>query len=171
MAETRLSGTLIRTGTNIGPVNQLSIGNVTTPSGSLHVGGTTVLQQILEKNTVSATAATGTINFDVLTQGVLYYTTNSSGNWTVNFRGDGTTTLNNIMYIGQSLSVAFLVTNGSPAFYATVHQIDGNVISPKWQGASPPTAGSTNSIDVYSYAIIKTANATFTVLASVVPFA
>lgn len=171
MAETRLSGTLIRTGTNIGPVNKLSIGDVTTPSGSLHVGGTTVLQQILEKNTISATAATGTVNFNVLSQGVLYYTTNSSGNWTLNFRGDASTTLNSIMYIGQSLSVAFLVTNGSPAFYATAHTIDGSAVTPKWQGGSGPGAGNVNSIDVYSYVIIKTANATFTVLASVVPFA
>ena len=46
-----------------------------------------------ENCTVSATAATGTINFDTVTQGVLYYTSNASANWTVNFRGDGTTTI------------------------------------------------------------------------------
>jgi hypothetical protein len=170
VAETRLSGALIRTGTNIGPVNKLSVGDVTTPSGSLHVGGTTVLQQILEKNTIAATAATGTINFNVLSQGVLYYTTNSSGNWTLNFTGDISTTLNDIMYIGQSLSLAFLVTNGSPAFYVTSHTIDGASVTPKWQGGAVPSAGNTNCIDVYSYVIIKTANATFTVLASVIPF-
>lgn len=171
MAETRLSGTLIRTGTNIGPVNKLSVGDVTTPSGSLHVGGTTVLQQILEKNTISATSATGTINFDVLTQGVLYYTLNASANWTLNFRGNVTTTLNSMMYIGQSLTVAFLVTTGTPAYYATAHTIDGISVTPKWQGGFAPTYGNPNSIDVYSFTIIKTANTTFTVLAALVPFA
>ena len=44
-----------------------------------------------EAVTVSATAATGTINFDVTTQSVLYYTSNSSANWTLNFRASSGT--------------------------------------------------------------------------------
>lgn len=170
MGVTRVTGTLIRTGSAVGPLSTLSVGTVTTPSGSLHVAGTTVLQQVLEKNSISATVATGTINYDVLTQAVMYYTANASGNWTLNFRGSGTTTLNNVMYIGQNLTIVFLVTNGSPAYYATAHTIDGSAVTPKWQGGVAPTAGAANSIDVYTYSIIKTANATFTVLASKVNF-
>ncbi len=165
MAETKLSGTLLRQ-----PISTLTIGNVTTASGSLHVGGTTVLQQILEKNTVNAVAATGTVNYDVLNQGVLYYTTNASGNWTLNFRGDSTTTLNSVMYIGQSLSLAFLVTTGTPAYYANAHTIDGSAVTVKWSGGSAPSSGQTNAIEAYSYSILKTADATFTVLASKISF-
>lgn len=166
MAETKLSGTLLRQ-----PITTLSIGNVETPSGSLHVGGTSVLQQILEKNNTTNTAASGSINFDVLNQGVTYYTANATANWTLNFRGNSTTALNDIMYIGQSLSLAFLATNGSPAYYATAHSIDGVVVSPKWSGGSPPGSGTTNAVEAYSYSIFKTANATFTVLATKIAFA
>jgi len=126
---------------------------------------------ILETATVSATAATGTINYDVTTQSVLYYTTNASGNFTVNFRGSSGTSLNTIMATGESLSATFLVTNGSTAYYNSAVQVDGSSITPKWQGGSAPTSGNASSVDSYTYVIIKTGSATFTVLASVTKFA
>lgn len=137
-----------------------------TISGSLSVNGTSTFQQILEKNQTTGSAATGSINFDVLDQGVIYYTGNATANWLLNFRGNSTTTLNSIMYIGQSLSLAFVATNGSPAYYAVSHSIDGVTVTPKWSGGSAPTDGTTNSVEAYSYSIFKTADATFTVLAS-----
>jgi len=126
---------------------------------------------ILETATVSATAATGTIAYDVTTQSVLYYTTNASGNFTVNFRGSSGTTLNTIMATGESLSATFLVTNGATAYYNSAVQVDGSSVTPKWQGGTAPTSGNASSIDSYTYVIIKTASATFTVLASVTKFA
>ena len=126
---------------------------------------------ILETVTVSATAATGTVNYDVTTQSVLYYTTNASGNFTVNFRGSSGTSLNTVMATGESISVTFLVTNGSTAYYNSVVQVDGSSVTPKWQGGSAPTSGNASSIDSYTYVIIKTGSATFTVLASVTKFA
>ena len=129
------------------------------------------LQQTKEKITISATAATGTINFDALTQAVLYYTTNASANWTVNVRADGSNTLNSIMSIGESLTVVFLVTQGATAYYNSAFQVDGSSVTPKWQGVSAPTEGTASSVDAYTYSIIKTADATFTVLASLVDFA
>jgi hypothetical protein len=126
---------------------------------------------ILEVATISATAATGTINYDVTTQSVLYYTTDASGNFTVNFRGSSGTSLNTIMAIGESLSATFLVTNGATARYNSAVTIDGNSVTPKWQGGSAPTSGNASSIDVYTYVIFKTGSATFTVLASVTKFA
>jgi len=126
---------------------------------------------ILETATISATAATGTINYDVTTQSVLYYTTNASGNFTVNFRGSSGTSLNTIMATGESLSATFLVTNGSTAYYNSAVTIDGSSVTPKWQGGSAPTSGNASSIDSYTYVIIKTGSATFTVLASVTKFA
>jgi hypothetical protein len=126
---------------------------------------------ILEVATVSATAATGTINYDVTTQSVLYYTTNASGNFTVNFRGSSGTTLNTIMATGESLSATFLVTNGATAYYNSAVQVDGSSVTPKWQGGTAPTSGNASSIDSYTYVIIKTGSAAFTVLASVTKFA
>jgi hypothetical protein len=126
---------------------------------------------MLETATVSATAATGTINFDNTTQSVLYYTTNASGNFTVNFRGSSGTSLNTVMATGESLSATFLVTNGSTAYYNSAVTIDGNSVTPKWQGGSAPTSGNASSVDSYTYVIIKTGSAAFTVLASQTKFA
>ena len=55
-----------------------------------------------ETTTVSATAATGTVNYDVITQGVLYYTSTAAANWTVNFRGNSGTSLNTLMAVGET---------------------------------------------------------------------
>ena len=115
--------------------------------------------------TLSATAATGTIAFDFITQGILYYTTNATANFTLNFRGDGTTTLNSLMSVGDSISAVFLNTNGATAYYASAFQIDGSAVTPKWSGGTAPAAGNASAIDSYSFTIIKTANAVFTVLA------
>lgn len=126
-----------------------------------------------EAVTVSATAATGTINYDVTTQSVLYYTSNAGGNWTLNLRASSGTSLNTALGVGESVTVAFLVTQGATPYYNSSVQVDGTTsgVTTKWQGGSAPSAGNANSIDVYTYTVIKTANATFTVLASVTKFA
>jgi hypothetical protein len=126
---------------------------------------------ILEVATVSATAATGTIAYDVTTQSVLYYTSNASGNFTVNFRGSSGTSLNTLMATGESLSVTFLVTNAATAYYNSAVQVDGSSVTPKWQGGTAPTSGNASSIDSYTYVIIKTGSAAFTVLATQTKFA
>jgi hypothetical protein len=126
---------------------------------------------IVETATVSATAATGTIAYDITTQSVLYYTTNASANWTVNFRGSVGTSLDTIMATGESISVSFLVTQGATAYYNSAVQVDGSSVTPKWQGGTAPTSGNASSIDSYTYVIIKTGTATFTVLAAQTKFA
>jgi len=176
-----LSGTLTTTNGGTGATSlagaNIPVTNVAnTFTGLQTFAGTTSnadvkTSNILETATVSATAATGTINYDVTTQSVLYYTTNASGNFTVNFRGSSGTTLNTIMATGESLSVTFLVTNGSTAYYNSAVQVDGSSVTPKWQGGSAPTSGNASSIDSYTYVIIKVGSASFTVLASVTKFA
>jgi hypothetical protein len=116
-----------------------------------------------ERTTVSATAATGTVNFDASTQGVLYYTTNASANWTLNVRGTSGATLNSILATGDAITVSFLVTNGSTAYYQTAFQIDGSAVTPKYSGGTAPASGNASSVDVYTYTILKTASATYTV--------
>lgn len=124
-----------------------------------------------ERTTISATAATGTINYNAITQGVLYYTTNASGNWTLNVRGDGSTTLNSALTTGDAITIAFLVTQGATAYYASAFTIDGTSVTPKWQGGTAPTAGNASSVDSYVYTIVKTGSAAFTVFASQTKFA
>lgn len=127
---------------------------------------------ILENPTISATAATGTINYDLLTnKSVTYYTSNASANWTLNIRGNSSTTLDSLMAVGQSLTIAFLVTQGSTAYYQSGLQIDGTSVTPKWQGGVAPTFGNASGVDSYSITIMKTASATFTVFESQTRFA
>jgi len=129
------------------------------------------IQQLAEKITNSATAATGTVNYDVITQAVLNYTTDASGNWTLNIRGDGSNSLDSIMDTGESITIAHIVKQGGTAYYNSAVQIDGSGVTPEWQGGSAPTSGNTNSLDVYTYTVIKTGAATFTVLAAQTQFA
>ena len=128
------------------------------------------LPNVGEVATISATAATGTINYDMGTQSVLYYTSNASANWTVNFRWSSTVSANTAMSTGQSVTVAFLVTQGSTAYYNNVVQVDGTSVTPKYQGGTAWSAGNASGIDVYQYTIIKTASATYTVLASLTQY-
>lgn len=123
-----------------------------------------------ETITVSATSASGLTNFDCLTQGVLYYSASATGNFTLNFRGNSTTTLNSVLSVGQSITCSFLNTSGATAYYPNAFQIDGASVTPKWTGGTAPSSGNASSIDAYTFTIIKTANATFTVLAGAVQF-
>lgn len=129
-----------------------------------------VFTNAAEVVTVSATAATGTINYDVTTQSVLYYTTSASANWTVNFRASSGTSLNTAMSTGQSLTVVFLVSQGATAYYNNAVTIDGNSVTPKYQGGTAWSSGNASGVDAYSYTIVKTGSATFTVFASQTQF-
>jgi len=144
-----------------------------TPKG---IGRTTLngmgkIQALTEKVTTSATASTGTINYDVITQAVLNYTTDATGDFTINLRGDGSNSLDAIMDTGEAQTVAFLSAQGGTAYYNATVQVDGVTVTPVWQGGSAPTGGNANSTDVYTYTAIKTAASTFTVLASQTQFA
>ena len=156
-------------------ISQGYLKSATASSTYAPLTGATLTRPILvsekEQMTISATAATGTVNVDIVTSAVKYYTSNASANWTFNFRGDGSTTLNSLMSVNESLTVAFLVTQGSTAYYANAFQVDGVSVTPKWNGGTAPSAGNASSIDSYTFTIIKTASATFTVLANVSKFA
>jgi hypothetical protein len=161
---TGVTGTLAVTNGGTGVTSSTGSGSVVLSNYPEFIG-------IKEKTTVSATAATGTINYDALTQSVLYYTSNASGNWTLNIRGNSGTSLDASMSTGQAITVVFAVTNGSTPYRQTGFQIDGNAVTPKWQGGSAPSAGNASSIDVYSVTVVKTGSATFTVFEAQTRFA
>ena len=120
--------------------------------------------------TVSGSGVPSTVDYDITTQSVLYYTGTASADWTVNFRASSGTTLNAALAVGRSVTVALLATQGATPKYNTIIQVDGNTIVPKYQGGVAWTAGYALGIDAYVYTIIKTASATFTVLASQTQF-
>jgi hypothetical protein len=134
---------------------------LTSPTSNTATINNPVIKSPEERYTISATAATGTVAFDTQTQGVLYYTSNASANFTLNF-----TNVNANLATGDSISCVFLVTNGSTAYYPTAFQVDSVAVTPKWSGGVAPSAGNASAIDSYSFTIIKTASTpTYTVLA------
>jgi hypothetical protein len=152
-----------------------ALGNAQTWTGTQTFNGSsstfaTVLLNAVETTTVSATAATGTINYYINSQSVLYYTSNASANWTLNIAFSSGTSLNTAMATGQAVTLVFLVMQGSTAYYNSAVTIDGTSVTPYWQGGTAPTKGNASGIDVYTYTVIKTASATYTVLASQTQF-
>jgi hypothetical protein len=140
--------------------------------------GTTATASIKTNNidelaSIVAGAPAATQTFYVNTGAVQYYTSNAANNWTVNFAFSSGTSLNTAMAVGDSISVTMLTTQGSTAYYNSAVQVDGTTsgVTTKWQGGTAPTSGNASSIDCYTYVLIKTASATYTVLASVTKFA
>lgn len=147
---------------------------ITNPSGpvpTIAVSNGLALTSPEEVITISGTAATGAINIDVVTSAVNIRTTNAAADWTINVRGDGSTTLDSLMAVNSQISVVFESPIGATAYEPTALTIDGSApASIKWLGGSTPT-GNINSTDVYVYTIRKSAAATFTVIASQSKFA
>lgn len=130
-----------------------------------------ILDRSEENWNIVASAATGTINLDVNTASIWYYTSNATANHTVNVRGDGSTTLSSLLATGDSITVVWANTNGTTPYYPSAFQVDGSAVTPKWQGGTAPTAGNASAIDVYTYVIVKTAaTPTYTVFASQTQF-
>ena len=122
-------------------------------------------------NIVSAVAG-GIVNLDVDTASILYYTSNASANHTLNIRYNSSVSLNNSLSIGDAITVVWMNTNGATAYYPNVIQIDGTPVTPKWQSSISPSSGNANSIDSYSFTIIKLSGTpTYTVLAAQTRFA
>ena len=135
-------------------------------------GGTladSIIKGLEEDVNVVASAATGTINLNVETASIWYYTSNATANHTLNIRYSSSVSLNTALAVGDAITVVWLNTNGTTAYYPSTIQIDGTTVTPKVPAAI--SAGNTSSIDAYSFTIIKTASATFTVLETQTKFA
>jgi hypothetical protein len=153
--------TVVFDGTNFG----VGVTPVTN-NGVLQLGSYAAIKSLVETATITGSAPASTTNFDWMTQAVQYYTSNASTNFTLNIRGNGSTSLNTVMQTGQSATIALLVTNGATPYYPNVFQIDGTTsgVTTKFQNGTTISSGNANSIDIYSITVIKTASATYTVL-------
>lgn len=144
--------------------------NDSAPNASLEITGTEGVNintsPIVEKvNTVSGTSNSNT-TIDLLTASVWYFTSANSGNFTPNFRGNGSTTLDSIMSTNQVCVATLISTNGGSSGYNTSVNIDGSGRTIEWiDGEAPDERGGTSGYDIYQYTILKTASNTFTVFA------
>jgi hypothetical protein len=146
----------------------ITITNASGPVPTIALSTNPTLTSPKEAIDLVGAASTGTVNVDVVTSSVKVTTANATGNWTLNVRGDGSTTLNSLMSSGQQITVVYVSPNTSPAYYPTAFTIDGTAVgvSLKWLGGTAPSSGNVNSTDAYVYTIIKTGASTYTVLAS-----
>ena len=144
-----------------------------TNNGVLQLGSYAAIKSLIESATITGAAPASTTNFDWTTQAVQYYTSNATTNFTLNIRGNGSTSLNTVMQTGQSISIALMVTNGSSAYYPNAFQIDGTTlnVTTKFLNGTTISSGNVNSIDIYNITVIKTASATYTVLVTQTKFA
>ena len=124
---------------------------------------------LLERANVVAGAPPAVTNLDLITAPIMYFTSNSTQNITANIRGNSTVTLNSMLAVGQSSTFVIFVPNATGYYVSTV-KVDNTTVSPFWQGGSTVVGGNANSIDIYTFAVLKTANATFKVFASQVRY-
>lgn len=125
----------------------------------------------IEVWSITASAATGTIPIYLNTAAVYTWTTNASANHTLNFRWDASTTLDSILSTGQSVTAVWIIPNGTTAYYPNTIQVDGTTLTPKYQGGTAISAGNASSTDMYSFTIVKTGSAAFTVYMAQTKFA
>ena len=96
---------------------------------------------------------------------------NMAGTFTINLRGDGSTTFNSLMSVGATAVYTFYAGSNNTSYVLQNFQIDGSNITEKWNGGSAPSAATGSGTDVYTFNIMKTADATFTVFATFSNFA
>ena len=150
----------------------ITVTNGTGPVPTVALSSNPTLTSPKETVDISGSGASGTVNIDVVTSSVELLNGAATGNWTTNVRGNGATTLNSMMAIGEQISVVLLNTNTATAYIPTGFTIDGSAVTPKWLGGSAPATGTVNGIDAYVYTIIKTSGGPgYTVLASQNKFA
>ena len=141
-------------------------------SGSTSVFGA-ITANIAETTNITAGAINSTPTAYFNTGAVQVYTTATGANWTQNLAFSSGTTMNSALAIGQSATIAILALQGSTAYYMNgTLTIDGTStgVTTYWQGGTAPTKGNASGYDVYTYTIIKTASATYTVLATQTQF-
>lgn len=162
----------VTTGTLVANVEGNVTGDLTgdVTATAVTVNGTLDIEEVFERVGVTQNTAS-TFNLSLLDQAILYFNADQTTNKTINIRGDGSNSLNSVLSIGQSVTCTALMQQGSTAYYINAYQVDGSAVTPKWSGGSAPTGGNASGIDVYTFTIIKTADATFTVLASQTQFA
>lgn len=148
----------------------LIAGSITISGNSNFSNGTQNTRDVIEQVSIS-TAPGGTVQVNLLGPAITYFTSNSSGNWIFNFRGNGSVSTNTYLNVGQSVTTTILVTQGSTGYYPTAFSIDGSFVTPKWLGGSAPTSGDANGVDAYMFTIVKTGASAYSVFASVSKYA
>jgi len=125
------------------------------------------LTQVFETGNVYTTAIGGNVNIDLENNTLYFFSSNTTANVTFNFRANTQNTLDSQLGVGQTVTSGILLKQGSTRYRANVY-VDGALQTPWWLANSAPSfaTGQQESIDVYSFSILKTAANVYTILAS-----
>ena len=172
-------------GANITGITQLGTLPSLNVTGNVSIGGTLTYEDVTnidsvgiitarsgvnlsgllkEKIKINATTINGNDTIDLEDGMVHYYTTQSSVSFVPKLRFNSTTTLDSKMSVGETITVTII--HATAGNYPTDFQIDGVSIAENWVGGSAPTGGGSSGVDILTYNVIKTASATFTVIAN-----
>jgi hypothetical protein len=147
-------------------VNGAAIAEGSLPSEKLRP-----LSRLLENAHLIPGSVSGNLSIFVGDSSVYYLTGNTSGNVTFDLRVGPQTPLDSLMGNGQSLTTAFIITQGGGVQYTANLAIDGvyQANSTRWSGNSRPTFSSSltnQQLDVYTFTTIKIGANTYSILGS-----
>ena len=127
-------------------------------------GGVDFDDLLRESAKITAGKLSNNTNIDLENGMVHLFTQTETTTSTPNLRYNASTTLNSKMAIGGFISVT-LIHKGAAKHSAQL-TIDGSSVTENWTGGDAPSDGGSSGVDIHAYTIIKTADATFTVLAT-----
>ena len=128
------------------------------------------LTRLIEQAKIIPGPTGGNVNIDLLEATVYYLTGFPVANLTFNLRASSSRRLDDLLSPGQSITRTFLNTNGTTGYKAVALTIDGNAVTPKFLACKLTVAGSANCIEAWTYTVIKTGSAAFTVLTNLTRF-
>ena len=153
---------------NVSVLSATTLGSSVVNSSLTSVGtlaGLDLAGLLTESVTVTAGKLSDNLNIDLANGNAFLFTTAESTTATPNLRYDGSTTLNSKMGVGDVITVTLVTTANASAFSAQL-TIDGAAVTENWIGGSAPSDGGSSGVDIHSYTIMKTASATYTVIAN-----
>lgn len=98
--------------------------------------------------------ASGTYQFDILTSSIVYSTATATGNITLDFRGNSTTSLSSQVSVGKSVTAVYIMRTSNPAYIPTTINIDGTFRNVLYAGGITPVP-IVNITCSYTYTMIK----------------
>ena len=131
--------------------------------GNAEITGTMKVFEIIENTTLDGSTTIGgigatMINLDLDRSSIYYYTQDAAANWAVNLRANAGLALTSFLNISESLTVAVTTKQGPTAYYNNQVYIDDILVSPKYYGSLAINSGNSNSLDLYTYVVVRKNN-------------
>ena len=117
--------------------------------------------ELIERVNITAGKLSDNQNINLDNGMVHYFTTQETTTSTPNITASAG--INTIMSTGDTMTVT-LITTAAAGGYSAQLTIEGAATTENWIGGEVPAAGGGSGVDIYSYTIIKTGSAAYTVI-------